>query len=97
MAKQPEFKVVQTSWLTDADWVEINKLKRAYERGGQKAFWAAADKLGETDPFRWTNVVGAFFPNELREILKDEMAERDMTEEELRELLRKSERPAGKH
>jgi hypothetical protein len=36
MSDEP-FEVVDPSDLTDADWAEINKLKKAYEIGGQKA------------------------------------------------------------
>jgi len=29
--------IVDTSWLTDADWVVINRLRRIHETEGQKA------------------------------------------------------------
>jgi hypothetical protein len=39
-------------------------------------------------------VAGAFFPDLIREALKDEMAEHGITQEDLKELLRSRERPA---
>ena len=32
-----DFEVEDPSGLTDADWAEINRLKRTLEEGGQKA------------------------------------------------------------
>ena len=46
------------------------------------------------DPMRAVCVMGAFYPNEVREAIKDQMAEIGMTEEYLRELVRKLESPA---
>jgi hypothetical protein len=40
------------------------------------------------------NVMAAFFPDMIREVIKDSMAERGMTEDDLRELIRKLESPA---
>jgi hypothetical protein len=88
--------VVDTSGLTDADWAEINKLKRAYEDGGQPALSAALDKLS-ADPVRCMRVIGAFFPDDVREAIKDTMAEHGMTEGDLRELIRKLESPAPRN
>jgi hypothetical protein len=46
------------------------------------------------DPARQIKVAGAFFPDLIREALKDEMAEHGITQEDLKELLRSRERPA---
>ncbi len=35
MAEDDPFEVANSSGLTDADWAEINKLRRAYDDGGQ--------------------------------------------------------------
>ena len=78
------------SGLTDADWAEINKLKRAYEMGGDEALSAAFQELMK-DPVRCTRVIGAYFPEEIRKVLKDALAEAGATVEDLRDLLRKSE------
>jgi hypothetical protein len=87
-----DFEIVDSSHLTDADWAEINKLKKACETGG-KALSAAIEQLA-TDPIRYMNVMAAFFPDMIREAIKDSMAESGMTEDDLRELIRKLESPA---
>ena len=33
-----DLSVADASGLTDGDWAEINRLKRAYDEGGDKAF-----------------------------------------------------------
>ena len=43
------------------------------------------------DPFAYVRVMGALFPDIVRENIKDMMAERGMTEEDSRELIRKLE------
>ena len=80
-----------SSHLTDADWAEINKLRAAWQDGGQKALSKAMGELADADPVRYASMIGAFFPDMLREAIKDEMAELGMTEEDLRELIRKLE------
>ena len=42
------FEAVDSSGLTDADWAEINKLKRAYKEGGKPALNKAMAILAET-------------------------------------------------
>jgi hypothetical protein len=44
-----------TSGLTDADWTEINKLKLAYDKGGQKALSKAIEELA-ADEIRYMRV-----------------------------------------
>jgi hypothetical protein len=99
MPKQPIIlEVVDTSGLTDADWAEINNLKSAYEAGGQAALAEAMATLSEADPVRATRVVAAFFPDLVRETVRDLMAEKGITVEDLREMLQKLENPSqSKH
>jgi hypothetical protein len=85
---------VDTSHLTDADWAEINKLRAAYEAGGQKALSRAMKHLSEANPIRYMHVVAAYFPDAVRQAIKDAMAEKGMTDEDLRKLIRKLESPA---
>jgi hypothetical protein len=49
-----------SSGLTDADWAEINRLKRVYESGGADALDTAFSNLTEIDPIRATVVLEAF-------------------------------------
>jgi hypothetical protein len=74
--KTNELGIVDTSLLTDADWAEINKLRRAHDEGGQRALSKALTELIDVDPVRATRVIGAFFPKMVRETIKDVMAEK---------------------
>jgi len=87
------FEIANSSGLTDADWAEINKLRQTYDRGGPAALSKAMEELGQ-DPIRYVHIMGAIFPDLVREVIKDEMSEVGMTEEDLRELVRKLESPA---
>jgi hypothetical protein len=91
-ARLPWPEPSDTSRLTDADWAEINNLKRSYETGGADAALAALQELMK-DPVRCTRVIGAFYPEKMREALKDAAAAAGVTIEDFRELLRKSEGP----
>jgi hypothetical protein len=74
-----------------ADWTVINKVMRACEAGGFNVFWDEIDRL--VDPVLQIRVAKAFFPDLIREALKDEMAEQGITHEDLKEFLTR--RPAG--
>jgi hypothetical protein len=60
VAKKREIQIVDTEGLSDGDWVQINKLTRAYDKGGSKAFWQAMEKL---IPFSKLSSQQHFFPN----------------------------------
>jgi hypothetical protein len=94
--KTNELGIVDTSSLTDADWAEINKLRRAHDEGGQRALSKTLTELIDVDPVRATRVIGAFFPERVRETIKDVMAEKGITIEDIHELLQKLESPARK-
>ena len=90
-----DFEVQDTSGLTDdADWALINKLRKTYKRGGRKAVGLALEKLAK-DPFRFVVVIGALYPDMMREMIRDHMADAGITEEDLRELIQKLESIAG--
>jgi hypothetical protein len=96
MAKQLELEFADESGLTDSDWAEIEKLKCAYDSGGEKGLSKAVDKLEAKDIIQFITVVGAFYPDRVKEIIKNEMAEGSLASDDLRELLRKLESPTGK-
>jgi len=85
--------VVDSVGLTDIDWAAINKVKLAYRKGGKKALSKALDELS-SDPVQTIRVLGAFFPIETCEEVRDKMAELGITREDLEELIRKHESPA---
>jgi hypothetical protein len=96
MAKQLDLELIDESGLTESDWAEIEKLKRAYESGGEKGLAKAVDKLEAKDIIQFITVVGAFYPDRVKEIIKDEMAEGRLASDDLRKLLRKLESSTGK-
>jgi hypothetical protein len=83
--------VVDCSGLTDADWAAVNRINRACELGGATAFWEELEKLG--DMSLQLRVLGAFFPELLREVIEEEMTEHGLTIDDLREAERKAETP----
>ena len=94
MSKAFELEVVDPSGLTDAAWSEIGKLQKAYADGEMRALNAGLLELHDRDVFLYTAVVGAFWPDELREAIRDGLAEAGMDADDLRELIRKLESPA---
>jgi len=93
MSKGLKLTVVDVSGLTDADWTGINKVMRACQAGGFDIFWDEIDKL--VDPVLRIRVAKAFFPDLIREALKDEMAEQGITHEDLKVFLTRRKTPAA--
>jgi hypothetical protein len=87
------FEVEDSSNLTDADWAEINNLQRKYKDGGQAALSKEMKRLATENPVRYITVLGAFFPDMIREALRDSIAEMGMDEDDIRELIRRLESP----
>jgi hypothetical protein len=81
--------IEDTSGLNDADWLQINKLHDAYRTGGQKALEDAWRRLKD-DPIRTMRIYGAFFPDKLRNTIKDVMAAEGMTFEDLKDIIKKA-------
>ena len=52
---------------------------------------AALEELLKNDPVRCTRVIGAYYPEKIREALKDAAAAAGVTIENFRDVLRKSE------
>jgi hypothetical protein len=88
------FEVVDPTGLTDADWAEINKLEKAWNEGGTAALKRAMDVLGQGDSVRTIRIYAALFPHEIREAIRDFLAEIGVTEDDLRELLQELENRA---
>ena len=82
---------VDTSRFTDADWAALAKLRDAHERGGAEAVETAMKEIEEADLVTYVRIIGAYFPDQLREVLRAAMFDRGLTAEELRELIQKSE------
>ena len=98
MARKHEpLEVVDSSGLTDDDWAKINQLRHVYESGGSKALSKAFGELREAAPINCVRIVGAFFPDMLREAIKDGLAEVGMTEDDVRELIHKFEGSDKRH
>ena len=51
--------------ITDADWAEVNKLRRAYDGSGDEALKRAYEQLCK-DPIRWVRVMSAFHSDYVR-------------------------------
>jgi hypothetical protein len=90
--KTAVLEVADPSSLTDADWVSLKALRRAYERKGPQEFSAELKKLAR-DPLRYVRVVGAIFPDMIRESIRDVLADKGITPDDLREIIRKREKP----
>ena len=81
---------VDTSRFTDADWAALAKLRDAHARGGKKAVETAMKEIQRGDLVTYVRIIGAYFPDQLREVLRDAMFDRGLTAEDLRELIHKS-------
>ena len=98
MLKQDnEPQLVDTTALTDADWAEINKIKQAYAKRGQKGFEKALHVLCKRDPLSWLRVVLAYYPTAVREALRDNLAASGVTAEDLQEIFGNMESSATQH
>ena len=87
--RDDELGIEDTSDLRDADWIEINKLRDAYKTGGQQALKEAWRKLKD-DPVSTMRVYGAFFPEKLRNTIKEVMAAEGVTFKDLKEMIEKA-------
>lgn len=87
-------EVTDPSRLTDDDWAEINKLRKAYQEGGKQALCKAYSELGKS-PVRYVRVMSAFYPREVTESIRDAMAKRGLTVEDILEMIRIRADPAG--
>lgn len=86
------FHIADPAALTDAIWLEINKLRAAFETGGHEALQQAYRELGK-DPVRYIRVMSAIYPNEVQVSMKDAMAKRGLTEQDILDAVRMRESP----
>jgi len=86
-------EVVDSSDLTDADWAIINQVRRVHETGDEKALSRLLDKLAAADQIRFLTAMYAFFPELVRDTIRDQLAEAGITVEDVREIIQKLERP----
>jgi hypothetical protein len=71
------------SWLLGDDWLEINKLRRAYKDGGDKALDKALVDLLEKDAVQFARVACAFDPDNMPQQFKDTIENAGYTFKEL--------------
>jgi hypothetical protein len=76
------------SWLKDHDWIEVNKLRHAYEDGGDDALVKAWGDLYRKDLAQFSRVACAFDPDHMRRI-RDAVENAGYTWQELIELAKK--------
>ena len=57
--------------MTDVDRMELDKLKAAWQAGGEAELAKAQKQLRQTDPIRWFRIVRIFYPELLRKIIGD--------------------------
>ena len=58
--------------LTDADWLEVNKLRSAYITGGNPSLSTALEEFCKRNAIAYIRVLNAILPNQIREALKED-------------------------
>ena len=59
------------SWLLAFDWVELNKLHRAYKDGGDDALEGACRDLMNNDLLQFARIACAYMPDHMPQRIKD--------------------------
>ena len=77
------------SWLTDLDWLEVNKLRRAYEDGGEGALDKALQDLFQNDALQFFRISCAYDPDEMPQRIKDTIENAGYTFQDLIDLAKK--------
>ena len=80
MTDEP-FEVIKTTRVS-LDWAEINRLKRGHKKGGQEAQRKAMAELAAARVL-CVGVLGAFFPDIVREGIEDALSEAGKTVKDL--------------
>jgi hypothetical protein len=77
------------SLLWDLDWVEINKLRRAYKDGGDDALEGACRDLMNKNMHQFARIACAYMPDQMPQRIKDALEDDGYTLQELIELAKK--------
>jgi hypothetical protein len=86
----PDFdEPTDPSWLRDLDWVELNKLQRAYKDGGEDALEAACRDLMNKDMHQFARIACAYMPDQIPQRIKEALEDDGYTLQELIELAKK--------
>jgi hypothetical protein len=86
------FQIANPAAINDADWAEINKLRAAFETGGQEALQKAYRELGR-HPVQYIRVMSAIYPDEVQASIKDAVAKRGLTKQDILDAVRKRKSP----
>jgi hypothetical protein len=77
------------SWLLAFDWVELNKLQRAYKDGGDDALEGACRELMNKDMPQFARIACAYMPDQMPQRIKEALEDDGYSFEELIELAKK--------
>jgi hypothetical protein len=77
------------SWLHDLDWLEVNKLRKAYKGGGGDALKKAWRELMDKDALQFARIACAYMPDRMPQHIKDAIEDTGYTLQELIELAKK--------
>ena len=73
---RPEYDPVSVSdraELTEADWLQINKIRSAYNTGRSPALGKALEDFCKEDVICYIRVLNAILPNQIRERIKEDV------------------------
>jgi len=77
------------SWLRDLDWVELDRLQRAYKDGGEDALEAACRDLMNKDMHQFARIACAYMPDQMPQRIKEALEDDGYSLQELIELAKK--------
>ncbi|MCP1766330.1 hypothetical protein [Bradyrhizobium japonicum] len=92
--KNEPLEVVDSSGLLDADWAEINRWRQVLLNTGLDGLAVTIDALSDRDAPQSGRILMALFPNMVREIVRDELASRGISQQDLLDAIRELESPA---
>jgi AraC-like DNA-binding protein len=59
--------------LTDADWLQINRIRSAYHTGGNSALSKALEDCCKQNAVAYIRVLNAILPNQIRQLIKKDI------------------------